>query len=173
MTDTAFLSGAVVDLQPVDEADVAFLTEQVNDPRVWQSLGLAAPVNDQQGEQWFGGHVSDDASVDFLVVAGGDPVGTVDAFDLDERNGHATLGCWLAPQFHDEGDGTDATRTMLRYLFDHRRLRTVAASVFAFNDSSVGALEAAGMHRVGTLPDWEFVDGRVHDTHIYAVTAET
>lgn len=61
---------------------------------------------------------------------------------------------------------------MLDYLFDHRRMRSVAAHVFAFNDRSVGLLESVGMRRVGTLPDWVFVDGAHHDMHYYAVTVD-
>lgn len=172
MTETAFLHGETVDLRPVHESDLAFLNRHVNDPLVWPSLGMDGPVNDRQGEQWFEEHVSKDDTVNFLVTVDDEPVGSVNAFDLSERHGHATLGCWLAPEFHGEGYGSDATRTVLRYLFDHRRMRTVVAHVFAFNEPSIGLLESVGLERVGTLPDWVFVDGRHHDAHVYAATAD-
>lgn len=88
----AFLQGESVELHPVDEADLEFLNEHVNDPLVWQSLGIDAPINDRQSAEWFEGHVSNDDTVNFLVTVDGDPAGTINAFDVSERHGTALLG---------------------------------------------------------------------------------
>ncbi|MCT9097112.1 GNAT family N-acetyltransferase [Haloarchaeobius sp. HME9146] len=173
MSRAVFLHGESVDLCPIDEADLDFLGQFVNDPKVWPSLGMDGPVNDKQGKEWFEEHVSKDDTVNFLITVDGEPVGTINAFDLSERHGHATLGCWLAPEFHGQGFGSDATRAILRYLFDHRRMRTVVAYVFGFNEQSIGLLESVGMERVGSLPDWVFVGGEHHDAHVYAASADS
>lgn len=173
MPGPVFLDGDRIELRTIDEEDLPFLHEHVNDPRVWLSLGLDGPVNDEQGEQWFEEHVSKDDTISFLVAVDGEPAGTINAFDVSERHGHATLGCWLATDFQGRGYGSDATRTLLAYLFDQRRMQGVVAYVFGFNEASMGLMDSIGMERVGTLPDWIFADGRHWDAHLDATTADS
>lgn len=172
MTPPVFLRGDVVELRTLDEDALEFLHEGVNDPGVWVSLGVHGPVHEPESEEWYEEVTSGDDVLQFLVADDGRPVGSVTAFEVNRADGHATLGCWIASDEQGNGYGPDATRTLMRYLFDHQRLHALRATAFAFNDASQRTLEAVGFREVGRLPEWAFVDGEYHDTLVYAVTVD-
>ncbi|WP_439026763.1 GNAT family N-acetyltransferase [Haloarchaeobius sp. DT45] len=172
MPGATFLSGDVVDLCNMEEEDIEFVTENVNDPDVRVPLGIGQPRNEKQHEEWFEEEVSSDDDLTLLVVADDEPVGVIRSNWMNERHGHAILSCWLAADAHSQGYGKDATRTLIDYLFEERRMETVRAEAFEFNEPSNALLESIGMRHVGTLPNWAFVGGEHHDSNIYAVTAE-
>ncbi|WP_435333157.1 GNAT family N-acetyltransferase [Haloarchaeobius sp. TZWWS8] len=174
MSDTVFLEGQTVDLRPLEEDDLEFCRDELNDPRVRSSLGMCTPINMQQEENWFENQLCDDDSsgLHLAISLDGEPVGVINAHYVDETNGNTTLGCWLGADFHGQGYGSDATRALLSYLFEERRLEAVRAEAFAFNEKSRGLLESVGMEQVARIPNWVFVDGEHHDTCVYVVTAD-
>ena len=167
MPGPVFLHGDSVTLHPVEEEDLDFLQEAVNDPAVRVPLGSSDPRNARQQEERF--ENDDDEGTELLVAADGERVGKISSFFQQELHGHSYLGCWIHADYHGQGYGSDATATFADYLFRERRCRTLAAHVHAFNDASMGCLESVGFERVGTLPDWVYLDGEHHDTHLYAL----
>ncbi|WP_435318730.1 GNAT family N-acetyltransferase [Haloarchaeobius sp. TZWSO28] len=174
MPGATFLSGDSVDLCTMEEEDIEFVTEGVNDPDVRVPLGIAQPRNETQHEEWFEEEVSSEDDLTLLIVPRNDDeaVGVIRSSWMNERHGHAMLSCWLAADAHSQGYGKDATRTLITYLFEERRMETVRAEAFEFNKKSNALLESIGMRHVGTLPNWAFVGGEHHDSNIYAVTAD-
>ncbi|WP_435358720.1 GNAT family N-acetyltransferase [Haloarchaeobius sp. DFWS5] len=172
MPGPAFLHGDDVTLNTVEEADIDFLNDHINDAAVRIGLGSADPKNSSQTQEFFEESVSSDESVNLLVCVDDEPVGQVSAHRMDEKNGTTEVGCWLAPEFHGEGYAADATRRLLRYLFEERRIQTVTAHVFAFNEPSYRLLESVGFERVGEVPNQLFVDGEHHDDFVYAMTVD-
>ncbi|WP_435333155.1 GNAT family N-acetyltransferase [Haloarchaeobius sp. TZWWS8] len=171
MPGATFLRGDSVDLCTIEEEDIEFVVEAINEPSVRIPLGIAEPRNEKQHEEWFEEHVSKDENLNLLIVADDEPVGIINSNWMNERHGHAVLSAWLAADAHGQGYGADATKTMISYLFDERRMETVRAEAFAFNEASNALLRSIGMEHVGTLPNWAFVNGEHHDSNIYAVTA--
>lgn len=171
MPGATFLEGDRVDLCTIETEDAEFVTEALNDPEVRVPLGIAEPKNETQHEEWIEEQVSSDEGFNLLVVADEDPVGVINSNWLSERHGHAVMSAWLASDAQGQGYGADATSTFIDFLIDERRMETVRAEAFAFNDASNAMLQSIGMERVGTIPNWAFVDGEHHDSHIYAVTA--
>ncbi|WP_435358723.1 GNAT family N-acetyltransferase [Haloarchaeobius sp. DFWS5] len=172
MPGATFLEGDVVDLCTVEEEDLDFVVEAINDPTVRVPLGIAEPRNRKQHQEWFEEEVSSDDSLVFLIVADDEAVGVINANWMSERHGHTVLACWLSADAHGEGYGTDATETLVDYLFEERRMAAVRAEAFAFNEKSNALLQSIGMEHVGTLPEWVFVKGERHDSNIYVVTAD-
>ena len=86
---------------------------------------------------------------------------------LDEGNGVAELGYWIAPEAWGNGYATDAARTMTEYAFDQRRLRRVQARVVDFNEASARVLEKAGFEREGVHREAVFLDGEHRDVVWY------
>jgi RimJ/RimL family protein N-acetyltransferase len=172
MPGATFLEGEIVDLCTIEEEDLEFVTEGVNDPSVRVPLGVAEPRNQTQHEEWLEEHVASDDGINLLIVADDDPVGVINSNYMSERHGYAVLSAWVAADAHGEGYGSDATCTFIDYLFDDRRMETIRAEAFAFNEQSNAMLQSIGMEHVGTIPNWAFVGGEHHDSNIYAVTAD-
>ncbi|WP_256297429.1 GNAT family N-acetyltransferase [Haloarchaeobius salinus] len=172
MPGAVFLEGDDVDLCTIEKADAAFVTEALNDPEVRVPLGIAEPKNETQHEEWIEEQVSSDEGFNLLVVADDEPIGVINSNWLSERHGHAVMSAWLAADAQGQGYGADATSTFVDFLMNERRMQTVRAEAFAFNEASNAMLQSIGMERVGSIPNWAFVDGEYHDSHIYAVTAE-
>ena len=82
MPGPTFLRGERVELRTVEEEDLEFVRDSVNDPRVWTDLGTARPHNMRQEAEWFES-VGEDGSEQLLVCHDGDPVGLI-GFDVNE-----------------------------------------------------------------------------------------
>ncbi|WP_435358724.1 GNAT family N-acetyltransferase [Haloarchaeobius sp. DFWS5] len=173
MSDTTFLVGDEVILRPLEADDLEFCRDWVNDPQVRTSLGIGEPINLKQEEEWFEKQVcdKDSSAIHLAIEVDDEPVGVINTHYIDGRHGNTILGCWLAPAFHGQGYGTDATRTFIDYLFEEQRLGAVRAEAFEFNEKSRALLESVGMEQVATIPKWIFARGEHHDTCVYVITA--
>jgi RimJ/RimL family protein N-acetyltransferase len=167
MPGPTFLRGDTVSLRTVEEEDVEFLRDVVNDPDVRRTTLMTAPKNAQQEREFFEEVVSGDDSVDLLVAVDGRPVGMISLNAVDEGNGVAELGYWIAPDEWGNGYATDAARTLTEYAFEQRRLHRVQARVVSFNDASARVLEKAGFEREGVHRETVFVDGDHRDVVWY------
>lgn len=169
MSRTAFLRGDRVDLRPIEEDDLEFLQEGINDPRVWRAIGRSRPVNGVQEREFFDDVVCGDESVDLLVVADSTPVGTIGFHTIEWEPRRAELGYWIAPEHHEQGYGSEAAELVVEYGFDQVGLHKIAARVFEFNEASQRLLESIGFTREGTHRDGEFIDGAYQDVYWYGL----
>ena len=82
----------------------------------------------------------------------------------DPEYRHAGIDIFLDPAMHNRGLGTDAVRTLCRYLVEvvgHHRLTIDPA---ADNAAAIRAYEKVGFRRVGVMRQYERgVDDRWHD----------
>jgi RimJ/RimL family protein N-acetyltransferase len=169
MPGSVFIDGDAVSLRTVEEEDVEFLQEQVNDPRIRRPIGRSRPLNGPQEQEFFEDVVCEDGTVHLLVAAGGEPVGMVGLDPIDWVARRGEVGYWIAPDAHAQGYGTEAVALFVDYAFDQLGLHRIAARVFAFNEPSARLLERIGFTREGTHRDDVFVDGAYHDTHWYGL----
>lgn len=65
------------------------------------------------------------------------------------RSGAAELGFWLGRPWWGQGYATEATRAIVRYGFDKRRLPGFTSSHFVDNWASAGVLRKLGFEAVG------------------------
>jgi len=72
------------------------------------------------------GFVDSDESVNFLVRADGDLVGTVRLFGVDGLHGRAELGYWIAEGHRGEEAATAATELAVEYGVAEHRLRKLS-----------------------------------------------
>ncbi|AEH36287.1 GNAT family N-acetyltransferase [Halopiger xanaduensis] len=172
MPETVFLPGERVDLRPIEEDDLEFLQTKINDPRVWRGIGRARPVNGAQERDFFENVVCDDDSVNLLIVADAEPVGTIGFHTIEWEARRAELGYWVAPEHHEQGYGSAATELLVEYGFDHLGLHRIAARVFECNEASQALLESVGFTPEGVHRDAEFIDGEYQDTHWYGLLAD-
>ncbi|MEF8790143.1 MAG: GNAT family protein [Haloarculaceae archaeon] len=171
MPGPVFLRGDRVGLHPIEEADLSFLAEQMNDPDVWRTLRTRVPKNQRTEREWWEG-LDERDGVTLLVAADGDPVGTVGFHDVNADWGTATVGYAVHPDHWGNGYATEAVALLTRYAFAERRLQKLSADVYAHNPASMRVLEKAGWHEEAVLEREAFVGGERVDLHRFAAHAD-
>ncbi|MXR20569.1 GNAT family N-acetyltransferase [Halobacterium bonnevillei] len=170
MPGRPFIEGATVDLCAVSEDDVDFLRDTVNDPAVWPTIGARTPVTETQEREWYEDHASeDDGNVNFVIAVDGDPVGSVGVHGVDDVNGSAEIGIFVAEDYWGNGYGTEAGRLATDYAFAQHRRHRVVARVFEGNDASARIWETLGFEHEGTHRDEVYVNGEYCDVRYYSV----
>ena len=168
MPGAVFLRGEDVTLRTVEEEDVEFVQEYINDPDVRWGLSMAMPINGEQEREYFEERISSDEDIHLLVCADEEAVGMV-SLTVGDRHGSAEIGISLAPEYHGNGYGTAASRLLTTYAFEELRMHRVMARVFAFNEGSKRIWEKLGFEREGTHREAAFTGGEYVDVLFYGV----
>lgn len=171
MPGATFLVGDRVELRTVEAADLDFLRECTNHPKVRRNVGSSRPTNGYAEREWFEAMSTDD-DAQFLVWADGERVGTVGLHDFRPGWGLAETGYFFHPDHWGSGHATEAVDLLCAYGFRERRLNKVAARTFAFNEASGRVLEKVGFRREGTLRNEAFEDGEYVDLLYWGLLAE-
>lgn len=171
MPGAVHIRGDGVTLRTLEEDDLPFLRDTINDPDVREYIGSRPPLNLAAERDYFESQVSDpDGDPQWLVCADGDPVGTVGVTGIeDSGTGSCEVGLFLAPDHWGQGYGTEASRLATAYAFDERRQHRVVARVVDGNDASRRIWEKLGFRHEATFREADFLDGRYVDVHYYAV----
>jgi RimJ/RimL family protein N-acetyltransferase len=172
MPGAVFLRGDSITLRTVEEEDVEFLRDAINDPGVREGLTTAYPINAEQEREYFEEQISDREDLNLAICADGEITGTVGLHDLDQRAGNCEIGLWLAPEFHGEGYGTEASRLLTDYAFRELRMHRVTARVLATNPASARIWEKLGFEEEGVHRDEAFTDGEHVDMRYFGVLAD-
>jgi len=160
MSGPAFLSGERVGLRTVEEADLEFIRDSVNDPAVWKTVGgQTRPTNLAMERKFFDDMSRSDDVVQLLVVDGETRVGMVELDPIEWDRSRAEVAFWVGPEFQGEGYARDALETLITYAFDQLGLHKVSAEAYAFNEASIGLLESVGFVEEGRLREEEWIDG--------------
>lgn len=175
MPGPVFIRGESVTLHPVEREDLPFLQRHQNDPAVRHGLTMNTPRNAAQAEEEFEQHLEDDSGTGFLVCVpdeeaedGYRPVGDIVMFRIQQPAARAELACWIAPEEHGNGYATEATRLLLQYAFEERRMHRIFARAIASNTASRTVLEEkVGMIEEGVQRDEKYVDGQYEDVYVY------
>ena len=171
MPGPVFLRNEAVELRTVEEEDLEFVQEQVNDPDVWGTLGMSVPKNRHDEEEWLESLTGDDDRVNLLVCDDGEPVGLM-GLHVNDTWGVGELGYWVAPGAWGNGYCTAAVRLMARYAFEERRLHKVVAEAYDHNTGSQRVLEKAGFTREGVHREEAFVGGEYRDLLHYGLLGD-
>jgi aminoglycoside 6'-N-acetyltransferase len=151
------LTGERVVLRPGEEGDVRHLEAILNEPDVairWGSF--------REGE------VADTfvrAERGFVVTLAGEVVGAIQYDEEDDpMYRHAGIDVFVTASRHGQGIGTDAIRTVARYLIEERGHHRLTIDPAADNERAILAYEAVGFRRVGVVRAYERgPDGTWHD----------
>jgi aminoglycoside 6'-N-acetyltransferase len=150
------LAGERVMLRLVTPTDDVRLREILEEPEVarwWSFSGLGFGDGD------------DDDSVVLAIELDGDVVGAIQyAEETDPDYRHASVDIYLTTAVHGKGLGTDAIRTLARYLFDERGHHRVTIDPAAGNARAIAAYAKVGFRPVGVMRQYELgPDGTWHD----------
>ena len=154
------LEGEMVRLRPLVAADRAALVEVLSDPTVVEWWDTRGPENSADelvaGEP--GWHV-------FAIEVDGGFAGSIQA--TEEQNGdyrHAGIDIFMSAPFQGRGIGTDAVRTLARWLIEERGHHRLTIDPAASNARAIRTYEKVGFKPVGVMRQYERgVDGTFHD----------
>lgn len=168
------LIGEKVDLRAVEPADFELLWQWLNNPEVMRYWGRPGntesmpEVARREQEQASRGN-----SRKYIVqTKDGRPIGQIDYYDLDWQARSAWVSIMIGDQNHwGGGYGSDAMRTLLRYLFRELALHRVTLTAHENNVRAIRSYEKNGFVREGVLRDWMYFDGVWNNAVIMAVLA--
>jgi RimJ/RimL family protein N-acetyltransferase len=173
MPDHPGISGELTLLRPVEAADLAFLRDLFNDPRVSSMVvGTGAPVSSAEQERWFERVTAGQAGKRYFTVierATGYPVGLVSLEDLDWVNRSARHSVKLHPDFGGRGLAYDAAMTRNAWAFFVLGLHRLEAVILDFNLASRRLYERLGYRLEGQAREAVFRDGRWCDLVRYGL----
>lgn len=140
------LHGDRIVLRSLAEADVPTLARLGADPEVaswWRGIDeseLRQKLTD---------------GLTFAILSDGEVAGMIQYHEeLDEEYRHAGMDLFLGMPFQDRGLGTDAVRTMARYLVDGRGHRRHTIDPAAHNERAIRCYEKVGFRRVGIMREY-------------------
>lgn len=151
------LTGRMVVLRPGSVGDVDRLVSILREPEVARRWG-------QFDEATVKAEFVGDDKV-FVVEVDGEVIGAIQYGEEDEpMYRHAGIDIFLSTARHRHGFGSDAIRTLARYLFDERGHHRLSIDPAADNDAAIRAYERVGFRRVGVMREYERgLDGTWHD----------
>jgi aminoglycoside 6'-N-acetyltransferase len=154
------LRGEQVTLRPIRPVDRAALLEVLRDPSVvaiWDTRGAEASV-----EEIYAG---DAGWTPWAIEVDGELAGSIQAAeesDADYR--HAGIDIFLHSRFQGRGLGTDAVRTLARYLLEVRGHHRLTIDPAADNARAIRTYAKVGFRPVGVMRRYERGrDGTFHD----------
>lgn len=92
--------------------------------------------------------------------------------NLSEPFNRGELAYWIGKDFWGRGYGTEATKVLLDYGFDHLQLNRIFAASFTSNPGSWRIMEKAVLKYEGTLKQHVARFGQYHDLDYYGILRE-
>ena len=156
----ALLRGRKIVLRPLRADDVERVAKIQAEPGVARWWGL--PNEAELRRQADG---SDDEAKALAIEGGGELVGLIQYHEENEPDfRHAGIDVFLAERAQGRGLGTDAVRTLARYLIYERGHRRLTIDPAADNAAAIRAYEKVGFRAVGVMREyWRSPDGMWRD----------
>ncbi|MFF2885357.1 GNAT family N-acetyltransferase [Paenibacillus sp. NPDC057967] len=131
------------------------------------------PRSEAGTRQWTEETAAKRASGDSIMLAienlDGELVGCISAHSCDSRNGTFKYGVAIFRDHWRKGYASEAALLLLRYFFHELRYEKAVASVYGFNESSIGMQERLGFTLEGRLRSMIFTQGKRHDELVFGL----
>jgi aminoglycoside 6'-N-acetyltransferase len=159
------LRGASVLLRPLLPTDRGDLVAVLSDPSIVAVWDTRGPEN--SADELLAG---DEGWTVWAIEVDGVLAGSIQAAEEDDPDyRHAGIDIFLSSRFQDRGLGTDAVRTLARYLIEVRGHHRLTIDPAADNARAIRSYEKVGFKRVGVMRQYErgasrtFHDGLLMD----------
>jgi RimJ/RimL family protein N-acetyltransferase len=177
------LIGGKVILRPFSEDDLPAMSEALLDPEARiltgsvhdeaQAHGPLAPDEAKAARDWLLTRNDQPDRLDLAVVdkKSGACVGEAVLNQWDPGNESCNFRIFIGPQGRDRGLGTEATRLIVGYGFEHLGLHRISLEVYAFNRRARRAYEKAGFRAEGVLRESLRYNGKWIDATVMSILA--
>ncbi|TDL38280.1 N-acetyltransferase [Macrococcoides bohemicum] len=99
-------------------------------------------------------------------------IGTCGIYKIDWQNGFGFVGIAIDQNYHNQGYGTDAMKTLLTFVFEFISINKIKLQVFEFNKSAIASYEKLGFIKEGTMRQEIFRFGQYFDVIQYGILRE-
>ncbi|PYS92975.1 MAG: hypothetical protein DMF64_06870 [Acidobacteria bacterium] len=120
---------------------------------------------------WYREQDAQDTAFGCGIWLGAEPVGLVALDEINVANLSASMECWLIPPARCRLLGTRACQAIVSYAFEELTLERMVLRAAADNLLSRIGIESLGSRYEGTARSFELIDGRFHDSAVYALLA--
>ena len=174
LKDRPTLETARLILRPCRMDDAADIQRLAGDRDVARNTMLVPhPYEDGEAERWIGTHqeiYESGQGVTFGIERRQDGlfIGTI-GLTIFEKHQTAELGYWIGKPFWNNGYCTEASRAILQYAFENRKLHRIHAKFYSRNPASGRVMQKIGMQHEGTLRE-HILKWDVHeDVEMYGI----
>ena len=163
--DKPTLTGEKVVLRPMRAEDAGPMFASMSDEEANRLTGTHQTFTLEQIEAWCASRQEADDRLDLSIIdrASGEWVGEVVINDWDPDNHTCNFRIAIGPQGRNRGLGSEATRLIIDYVFEHLPINRIGLGVFAFNPRAIHVYERAGFTREGVTRAALYWDGQYHD----------
>ena len=177
------LIGDKVILRPFSEDDLPAMSEALLDPEARILTGSVhdeaqareprSPEEDKLLLDWYGTRNDQPDRLDLAVVDANAAacVGEAVLNQWDPGNESCNFRIFIGPMGRDRGLGTEATRLIVGYGFEHLGLHRISLEVYAFNPRARRAYEKAGFRAEGVLRESLRYNGEWIDATVMSILA--
>ncbi len=171
------IRGKKVDLVAVSADYLAHYHKWINDPEVTDMLGVAKlPLSMHDERQWLEQMLDPktEGRTFTIITKKGQPIGNIGFNHLTYQNRHGTMGIVIGEKdLWDEGYGTDAINTLLRFGFEELGLRMIELNLEEGNARALACYKKCGFVLDGRARQHTFHDGKyVDDLHMSVLAEE-
>ena len=177
------LDGDKVVLRSFNDGDLPAIRAALLDPEariltgsVHDEAQAHAPESADEEEllrDWYGTRNDQPDRLDLAVVdkATGECVGEAVLNQWDPGNESCNFRILIGPKGRDRGLGTEATRLIVGYGFEHLGLHRISLEVYAFNPRARRAYEKVGFRAEGVSRESLRYNGEWHDATLMSILA--
>jgi RimJ/RimL family protein N-acetyltransferase len=165
------IMGERIRLRAIERGDIPTFVRWFNDPEVRQYLEVLMPMSQAQGEHWLEAYLDKgDSHIFGIETLDGSLIGSVGLSDMDWQNRRAVLSIVIGERkYWDNGYGTEAITTLLRFAFEEMNLHRVSLHVFDYNQRAMRCYEKCGFKQEGRLRQARFHSGKYHDELVMGI----
>ncbi|MCR8842461.1 GNAT family N-acetyltransferase [Paenibacillus sp. SC116] len=160
-------------LRKMKESDSSSLFTIWSDPDVTQFMNVTSFTNEDQAKDMI--KLLDELSKDnkairlsIIEMESNEIIGSCGFNYLDFEHAKAEIGYDMAKAYWGKGYASEAVRSLLDYGFSTLNLNRIEAKVELENVSSIKLLQKLNFTLEGTLRQYERVNGRFNDLHMYS-----
>ncbi len=166
------LKGDSIYLRIVEADDSTKLFIWENNPENWKVSNTEVPFSMHSIHQLIEqqSNIRNSGEIRFMICLndGGNPIGTVDLYDVNFKHGFATIGIIIAEESERrKGFAAESLYLISEYARDILELTNLQCTIHADNESSILLFEQVGFTRVGIRKNWLSFKGKRIDEISY------
>ncbi len=169
--DKPTLTGERVMLRSMLPEDAEPFFAALDDEEGNRLTGTHATFTFEQIQQWAASRQEQTDRLDLSIIdrATGLWAGELAILDWDEDNHSCGFRIAIGPNGRNRGLGSEATRLVIDYVFEHLPINRIGLEVFDFNPRAIHVYERAGFTREGVLRSALHWDGAYYDAILMSI----
>jgi RimJ/RimL family protein N-acetyltransferase len=169
--DKPTIEGERVILRPMTAEDAQALYASLDDEEARRLTGTHGTFSYDEILAWAASrpHTTDRLDLSIIDRVTGEWVGELAILDWDEANHSCGFRIALVEGGRNRGFGSEATRLIIDYVFQHLPINRIGHEVNDFNARAMRVYERAGFTREGVHRAALYWDGQYHDALLMSI----